>query len=246
MRRSVVVTVFFMLSGAFSLSLSAGTLFYDDFSDGGNWQDNWYQLGSAGGEILQVDGHLELDRSMLEASKQLSAITNERFDFTDGLTFQGVLTSLVTADEVQFWVANEDGKGQAEDDPWFTANWVRVMLANGNIFYQRANQGGGGGGGDAGHTPMQIETPYKISIYITLKECTVYIDGEEIIKTDHEQDFNEGHLIFAAWTTGPGDGNHILDDAFVYEGDYDPNPTPGSPVESQGKLATTWAGVKAK
>ncbi len=246
MKRLVIVTVFFMLYGAFLLSPMAETLFYDDFSDGANWQDNWYQLGSAGGAILQVDGHLELDRSKLGADKQLSLVSKERYEFTDGLTFQAVLTSLIAADEVQLWVANEDGKGQAEDDPWFTADWVRVMLAGGNIYYQRANQGGGGGGGDAGHTPMQIETPYKISIYVTPKECVVYVDGDEIIKTDHQQNFTDGHLIFAAWTTGPGNGNHIMGDAFVYEGDYDPNPSLGSPVESQGKLTTTWASIKAR
>jgi len=246
MRGLVIATVFSLLSGTFSLSLRSETLFHDDFSDGNNWQDNWYQLGSAGGEILQVDGHLELDRSMLGADKQLSAISKERFDFTNGLTFQGVLTSSIAADEVQVWVANEDGKGQAEDDPWFTANWVRVMLANGNIFYQRANQGGGGGGGDAGHTPMQIGTPYKISIYMLPEECTIYVDGKEILQIDHQQDFTEGYFIFATWTTGPGKDNHVVDDAFVYEGDYDPNPPLGSPVETQGKLTTTWGSIKAQ
>ena len=244
MRTLVIAVVFFMLSWGPALYLRAETFFHDDFSDSGNWQDNWYQLGSPGGEILQVDGHLELDRAKLGADKQLSAITKERFDFTDGLTFEGVITSFFASDEVQFWVANEDGKGQAEDDPWFTANWVRVMLQGSNIFFQRANPGGGGGGGDAGHTPMQIETPYKISIYMLPKECRIYVDGDEILQVDHQQDFAEGHLIFAVWTTGPGQENHILDDVFVYEGDYDPEPQVS--VESKGKLTATWGSVKAR
>ena len=94
MKRLIIITVFFMLSGAFSLSPMAETLFYDDFSDGANWQDNWYQLGSAGGAILQVDGHLELDRSKLGADKQLSAVSKEMYDFTDGLTFQAVISKI--------------------------------------------------------------------------------------------------------------------------------------------------------
>ena len=244
MRRLGIATILFLLFWGFSLPLRAETLFHDDFSDGDNWQDNWYQLGSPGGEVLQVDGHMELDRSKLAADKQLSAITKERFDFSDGLTFEGVLTSFLAADEVQFWVADDDGKGQAKDDPWFTPNWIRVMLQGGNIYYQRANQGGGGGGGDAGHTPMQIGTPYKISIYMLPKKCTVYVDGDEILEIEHEQDFSDGHLIFAVWTTGPGQENHILDDVFVYEGDYDPEPRVS--VESEGKLTATWGSVKAR
>lgn len=243
MKKLEIASIIFLLSCGVH-PLQAETIFNDDFSDGNNWQDNWYQLGSAGGAIVQVDGHLELDRSNLGAEKQLSAVTKKKFNFKNGLTFEGVLTSFLASDEVQFWVASEDGKGQAEDDPWFTPNWVRVMLAGGNIFYQRSNPGGGGGGGDAGQTPMQIETPYKISIYMLPKECTVYVDGKEILQTDHGQNFTEGYLIFAAWTTGPGKGNHKLDDVFIYEGNYNPSPR-SQAVVSEGKLTATWGGLKS-
>ena len=74
MRKLVIAVVFFMLSWGPALYLRAETFFHDDFSDSDNWQDNWYQLGSPGGEILQVDGHLELDRGKLGADKQLSAM----------------------------------------------------------------------------------------------------------------------------------------------------------------------------
>ena len=243
MRKLCIAVVLSLLSWGFLLPLQAGTLFHDDFSDGGNWQDDWYQLGSPGGEILQVDGYLELDRSKLASDKQLSAITKERFEFTNGLTFEGVITSAGT-DEVQFWVANEDGKGQAEDDPWFTVDWVRVMLHNNSVYIQRAQPAGQGMAGE-GNTPMTPGTPYKISLYMDEQEYKLYVDGKEIINGKHQQNFSEGYLIFAVWTTGPAaNENHRLDDVFVYEGDYDPNPSVA--VKSEGKLTATWGGIKAQ
>ena len=243
MKKLGTTAVFFLLFSGFLLPLQARTLFHDDFSDGENWQDNWYHLGSKGGKILQVDGHLEIVGGELMKSKQTSAVTNEKFDFTNGTTFEGVLTS-GGPDEVQFWVANEDGKGQAEDDPWFTVNWIRVMLHQDSIYIQRAKPAGEGMAGE-GNVPMVVGTPYKISLYMEPKEYKVYVDGEEIISGKHEQNFTEGYLIFAVWTTGAAvEENYKLDDVVVYEGDYDPNPSLA--VKSEGKLATTWGSIKAQ
>ena len=241
MKRLGIVAAFFLLFWV--LPLEAETLLHDDFSDADNWQDNWYLLGSVGGEIVQVDGHLELNRSNLASDKQLSAVTKERFDFTNGLTFEGVITS-AGPDEIQFWVANEDGKGQAEDDPWFTVNWIRVMLHNNSVYIQKAQPAGQGMAGE-GNTPMTPGTPYKISLYMDEQEYKLYVDGKEIINGKHQQNFSEGYLIFAVWTTGPAaNENHRLDDVFVYEGDYDPNPSVA--VKSEGKLTATWGGIKAQ
>ena len=107
-RSSIVIALFFLLCG-FLLPLDAKTLFHDDFSDKDNWQDNWYQLGSPGLQIIQIDGHLEVQSSKGTASKQVSAITKETYDFTNGVTFEGVITS-TGLDEVQFWVSEGDGK----------------------------------------------------------------------------------------------------------------------------------------
>ena len=94
-----------------------------------------------------------------------------------------------------------------------------------------------------GHVPMTVGTPYKISIYMEIKEYKVYIDGKEIIKGKHEQNFTKGYLIFAAWTGATAiKENHKLDDVFVYEGDYDLNPS--LLVKTQGKLTTTWGSIK--
>ncbi len=242
MKRLTTAVAFFLLFWALLLPLEAETLFHDDFSDGDNWEDNWYHLGSPGGEILQVDGHLEIMGGELVAQKQTSAITKQRFDFANGVTFQGVITP-AGADQVQFWVANEDGEGQAEDDPWFTENWLRVDLENG-IHTYRANPGGGGMAGEA-NVPMVVGTSYKISIYMDTSEYTVYVDGEEIESDKHGQDFSEAYLIFAVWTAGAAvDENYKLDDVFVYAGDYDPNPS--APVESEGKLTGTWGSIKTQ
>jgi hypothetical protein len=100
---------------------------------------------------------LELDRSKLASDKQLSAVAKERFDFTDGVTFEGVITS-AGPDEVQFWVASENGKGQAEDDPWFTVNWLRVMLHSNSVYIQRAKPEGEGMAGEC-HVLMEVGTP---------------------------------------------------------------------------------------
>jgi len=241
-RLSITIAIFFLFCG-FLLPLGAKTLFHDDFSDNGNWQDNWYQLGSPGLEIKQVDGHLEVQSSKGEANKQISAITKKTFDFSNGATFEGVLTSN-GPDEVQFWVSEGDGKGNAEDDPWFNINWVRVMLANNSIFLQRAKPGGEGFEGEA-NIPMVFETPYKISIYMQPKDCTVYVDGEEIIARKHEQDYTKGYLIFAAWTSATAVvKNHTIDDVFVYEGDYVAKPSVA--VKAGGKLVAAWGSIKGR
>jgi hypothetical protein len=240
MKKLSIAAAFFLIFCASTL-LQAKTLFHDDFSDGDNWQDNWYLLGSKGCQILQVGGHLEIVAGKLMAQKQTSAVTKEKYDFTNGTTFEGVLTS-AGPDEVQFWVANEDGKGQAEDDPWFTKNWLRVMLHNNSVYIQRAKPGGEGMAGE-GNVPMTVGTPYKISIYMEIKTYKVYVDGKKIIEGKHEQDFTKGYLIFAAWTGGAAiNENHKLDDVFVYEGDYDPNPS--FSVKIEGKLAKTWGRIK--
>lgn len=242
MKKLGIAAVFFLLSWGFLLPLQAGTLFHDDFSDGDNWEDNWYHLGSPGGEILQVDGHLEIVGGELATGKQISAVAKEKFDFTNGITFQGVITS-AGPDQIQFWVANEDGKGQPEDDPWFTVNWIRVDLEN-TIHTYRAKPGGEGVIGE-GNVPMVVGTPYKISIYMDTKEYKVYVDGEEIESGKHEQNFTEAYLIFAVWTMGAAiKENHMLDDVFVYEGDYDPNPSIA--VENEGKATTAWGSIKAQ
>ena len=94
-----------------------------------------------------------------------------------------------------------------------------------------------------GNVPMIVGTPYKISIYMEAKTYKVYVDGKNIIEGKHEQDFTKGHLIFAAWTGATAiKENHKLDDVFVYEGDYDPNPS--FSVKTEGKLATTWSSIK--
>ena len=240
MKKLSIAVAFFLIFWTSTL-LQAKTIFHDDFSDGDNWQDNWYQLGSQGYKVLQVDGHLEVESSNGTGDKQISAVTKEKYDFANGATFEGVVTS-AGPDEVQFWVANEDGKGQAEDDPWFTKNWLRVMLHNNSIYIQRAQPGGQGMAGE-GNVPMIVGTPYKISIYMEAKAYKVYVDGKNIIEGKHEQDFTKGHLIFAAWTGATAiKENHKLDDVFVYEGDYDPNPS--FSVKTEGKLATTWSSIK--
>lgn len=241
MKKSSIVAALFLFFWGSLLPLQAITLFHDDFSDGDNWQDNWYQLGSKGYKVLQVGGHLEVESSNGTADKQISAITKEKFDFKNGATFEGVITS-AGPDEGQFWVANEDGKGKAEDDPWFTENWLRVMLHNNSIYIQRAKPGGEGMPGE-GNVPMTVGTPYKISIYMEIKTYKVYVDGKEIISGKHQQDFTKGYLIFAAWTGATAiKENHKLDDVFVYEGDYDPNPSLF--IKTEGKLATTWGSIK--
>jgi len=243
MQKLIFVAVCFLISLGFLQPLQAKTLFHDDFSDGENWEDDWYHLGSDGGEMLQTDGNLEIVGGALAGNKQTSAIVKEQFDFSGGVTFQGVITS-AGPDEVQFWVANEDGKGQAEDDPWFTSNWIRVMLHNDSVYIQRANPDGTGMAGE-GAVPMTVGEPYKISVYMTPDEYTVYVNGEEIISGEHAQNYTEGYLIFAVWTTGAAiNENYKIDDVFVYEGDYDPNPS--TPVEDAGKLTTTWGCIKAQ
>jgi len=132
--------------------------------------------------------------------------------------------------------------GQAEDDPWFTTNWLRVMLHNDSVYIQRAKPGGEGMAGE-GNVPMTVGTPYKISIYMEIKTYKVYVDGKQIIEGKHELDFTTGYLIFAAWTADAAiEENHKLDDVFVYEGDYDPNPS--FSVKTEGKLAKTWGSIK--
>jgi hypothetical protein len=243
MKRSSIVIAFFLLLCGFLLPLEAKTLFHDDFSDGDNWQDNWYQLGSPGLQIIQVDGHLEVQSSKGVASKQVSTITKDTFDFTNGLTFEGVLTS-AGPDEVQFWVAEGDGKGNAEDDPWFTTNWIRVMLANSSIFLQRAKPGGEGFDGE-GNIPMVEGTPYKISVYMKPQDCKAYVDGKQIIARKHEQNYTKGHLIFASWTSATAvKENHKIDDVFIYEGDYVAKPSIS--VKTEGKLTATWGSIKTQ
>ncbi len=91
--------------------------------------------------------------------------------------------------------------------------------------------------------PMVVGTPYKISIYMDKEEYKVYVDGEEIESGKHSKDFTKAHIIFGVWTTGVVvEENHKLDDVFVYEGDYDPNPS--SAVKTEGKLAATWGSIK--
>jgi len=243
MKKPSIVAALFLLFWVFLLPLEAKTLFHDDFSDGDNWQDNWYQLGSPGYKVLQVDGHLEVESSNGTADKQISAVTKEQFDFTDGVTFEGVITS-AGPDEVQFWVASEDGKGQAEDDPWFTTNWLRVMLHQDSIYVQRAKPGGEGMAGE-GNVPMMVGTPYKISVYMRIRDYKVYVDGKEIISGKHEQNYTRGYLIFAAWTGATAiKENHKLDDVFVYEGDYVAKPSLS--VKTGGELITAWGSIKAE
>lgn len=231
------LAIFLILTSLIYTTIAqSAILFHDEFDNG---LDNWI-VDDDGGTLEVVDGHLEFLNGK-EASRYYGITTNDTYDFSKGVTFEGVMTHGEPA-YFMMGIFPGDGTDADEDGNHYSYDsWIRAIphptVADMQIQISKTLR--------PVVLTLEVGEPYRTAIYLDKRSFEFYINEEKLDEGSHGLDFTKGYLVFSSWTTDVQQSTpHLLDDVIVYDGLFDPDVSLS--VDPKSKLAFLWAHLKAE
>ena len=223
----------------FSALAQAEVLLWDDFEDGVISEQNW-KINT--GDITEEDGILTMTRGEIQYPV---IVTTEAFDFSNGVTFQGLMKLGTVSANMGLSVTPTDCS-ELEPFPigWF-GPFVRIILDQDHPYVQSTPKGNGVEVVRfAELDQVDPEESHLWAMYLEGETVRVYLDGEKLVDTEHTGGFSKGYLSFGAGEAVVADTT--VDNVVIYTGDYDPDifNKAMAVANTIEKLSTSWGEIK--